>query len=119
AFFVDCEDFITYQVPDEKDTMGVTVNETSRILGCGRVCKWVKFEGVVIEVTLEDMLHAPDLDHNLVSIGSLVQKGVKLGIDEGRAMFHAPDRKPSMRCPMSGTMFIVEFVPPPPSALAT
>ena len=97
----------------------MTAKGTFRILGCGKVRKWVKYGDEVIEITFENALHAPELDHNLVSIGSLVRKGVKLGIDERGATLRAPDGKPFMTCPMSGTMFIVEFVPPPPSAMVT
>ena len=97
----------------------MTAKGTFRILGCGKVRKWVKYSNEVIKITFENALHTSDLDHNLMSIGSLVQKGVKLGIDERGAMLRAPDSKPFMMCPISGTMFIIEFMPLPPSAMVT
>ena len=89
---------------------------TFEIKGCGRVHKWVDFEGEIIELTLDNVLHAPELQHNLILIGSLVKKGVKLGIDKRGVTLHAPDGHPFMHCPMSGTMFVVEFVSPLPIA---
>ncbi|KAH0588930.1 hypothetical protein H2248_004715 [Termitomyces sp. 'cryptogamus'] len=113
-FFTDRQDFVTYHEPSAGNKFRRTARGTFDIAGCGRVRKWVKYDGAVIEVTFEDALHAPGLDHNLVSIGCLVKKGVQLGIDEDGATLRAPDGRPFMRCPMAGTMFVVEFVPPPP-----
>ena len=120
-FFADRRDFITYSEPNNGDRTGVAAKGTFKIVGRGRVQKWVEYEEEKIEVIFEDALHAPDLDHDLVSIGSLVRKGVKLGIDATGATLRAPDGRPFMKCPMSGTMFIVNFTAPPrpPAALAT
>ncbi|KAG5726156.1 hypothetical protein E4T56_gene2140, partial [Termitomyces sp. T112] len=102
-FFTDRWDFVMYHEPSAGNKFGRTARGTFDIAGCGRVRKWVKYDGAVIEVTFEDALHAPGLDHNLVSIGCLVKKGVRLGIDEDGATLRAPDGRPFMRCPMAAT----------------
>ena len=101
--------------------MGVAAKGTFKIIGRGKVQKWVEYKGEKIKIIFEDALHAPDLDHDLISIGSLIQKGVKLGIDETGTTLRVPDGRPFMKCPMLGTMFIVNFMAPPrlPTALTT
>ena len=52
--------------------MGVAAKGMFKIIGHGKVQKWVEYEGEKIEIVFEDALHAPDLDDDLISIGSLV-----------------------------------------------
>ena len=52
--------------------MGMAAKGTFKIVGCGKVQKWVDYEGEKIKVVFEDALHASDLDYNLISIRSLV-----------------------------------------------
>ena len=61
-----------YGDPGKRDQTGITTKGTFKIYGCGRVRKWVKYGDKVTKVTFEDALHALDLDHNLISIGSLI-----------------------------------------------
>ena len=106
-----------YNKPSSGDRMGVAAKGTFKIIGRGKVQKWVEYKGEKIEIVFEDALHAPDLDHNLISIGSLMKKGVQLSIDKGGMTLWAPDRTSFLTCAMSGTMFMVEFVDPPPAAM--
>ena len=78
-----------YRPPDEVCKKGLAVNGSFDIMGCGRMCKWVRFRGEVIEIMFDNALHAPGLNHNFVLIGSLVCKEVHLGIDRDSAMLMA------------------------------
>lgn len=113
-FFVDRADFITYEPPSLNDAAGMTAEgRTFRVTGCGRIRKWVSLNGETIEITLDNALHAPGLSHNLVSLGCLVQKGVKIELESGGAVMCAPDNTPFMRCKLEGAMFVIDFVQPP------
>lgn len=118
-FFVDRADFITYEPPSPSDAAAVTAEgRTFRVIGCGRVRKWVNLNGESIEITLDDALHAPDLAHNLVSLGCLVRKGVKIELEKGGAVMRAPDNVPFLKCKLEGAMFLIEFARPPAALLA-
>ena len=80
-----------YRPPDEVCKKGLAANISFDIVGCGCVCKWVRLGGEVIEIMFDNTLHAPGLDHNLVSISSLVRKGIHLGIARDGAMLYATD----------------------------
>lgn len=113
-FFIDQGDFVTYGPPDMADMVRVTAERcTFRVLGCEQVQKWVNYGGETIKITLEDTLHASDLSYNLISLGSLVQKGVRIDLGSREAVMHAPDGKPFLCCSMEGSMFIVDLIQPP------
>lgn len=84
--------------------------------GCSQVHKWVQYGRNIMEITLENALHAPDLSHNLVSLQCLVCKGVRIDLKDNGATMR--DSVPFLRCTMKGAMFIVPFIPPL-NALAT
>lgn len=113
-FFTDHADFMLYSQPDPVDTAGVTAEEQKFcILETGRVYKWSVCDGEMIKMTFNNALHAPDLAYNLISLGSLIKKGVKVGLENGGAVLTASNGKPFMRCKMEGTMFVVNFAQPP------
>lgn len=117
-FFTNCMDFVSYNPPSPADAAGVTAKgQKFQILGSEQVRKWTMCDGELSEMTFENALHASNLAHNLISLGSLVKKGVKVGLENGGAVLMAPDGRIFMRCQMEGTMFVVTFTQPP-SALS-
>ena len=90
-FFTDQSDFVMYGLLDEACKKGLAANGSFNIIGYERMHKWVRFGGEITEIMFNNALHAPGLDYNLVLIGSLVRKGICLGIDRDGAMFYAPD----------------------------
>lgn len=118
-FFTNRADFVTYHPPSAADVVGVTAEgRTFRIEGCGRVRKWVTYNGETTEILFENALHAPDLSHNLISLGCLVRKGVRIGLEGDGAIMRTPSGDPFMKCTLDGAMFTVPFVQPPTAMVA-
>lgn len=118
-FFKDKSDFVMYNPPSANNLVRVTAEgRTFQVDGCGQVCKWVQYGKEIIEVTFDNALHAPDLFHNLISLGCLVSKGVKVGLEHDGATMQTSDGTPFIKCAMEGVMFTVPFIQPP-TALAT
>ncbi|KAF5387622.1 hypothetical protein D9615_000717 [Tricholomella constricta] len=114
-FFVDRADFETYkEVPSSDDTGTTASGGGFTILGTGRVRKTVEFNNETIELTFDDALHAPRLEHNLLSIGCLGKKGCTTTFDGKGATFYDPTGAPFMRgvC-HNETMYRIDFVPKP------
>ncbi|KAG6839207.1 hypothetical protein C0991_004881 [Blastosporella zonata] len=72
----------------------------------------VSYRGREVEITLGNVLHAPHLDHNLISIGCLDLKGCTITFGGGTAMFYELSGAPFMcgTC-YNQTMYQVEFMP--------
>ncbi|KAG6839328.1 hypothetical protein C0991_003624, partial [Blastosporella zonata] len=80
--------------------------------GVGKIKKVVKFDGREIELTLDNVLHALHLDHNLISIRCLDQKGCTITFGGGTATFYGPGRMPFMHGTRHNhTMYKIDFIP--------
>lgn len=73
--FINKSDFIGYKPFHDKDGDTAVRGGKFKINGMGRVEKWVIFDGHIISVVFENAIHAPDLNHNLISIGRLDKAG--------------------------------------------
>jgi hypothetical protein len=67
--FVNKSDLITYKSFDNKDGDTAARGGKFKICGKGRVEKRIIFNGHVKSLAFENVIHAPDLNHNLISIG--------------------------------------------------
>ncbi|KAF8812732.1 hypothetical protein BYT27DRAFT_7159209, partial [Phlegmacium glaucopus] len=65
--FVNKSDFSTYKPFHDKDGDTAARGGKFKISGTGRVEKRVIFDGRVILLAFENAIHAPDLNHNLIS----------------------------------------------------
>ncbi|KAG6848337.1 hypothetical protein C0991_000697, partial [Blastosporella zonata] len=112
-FFTNRRDFITYgPVPDDFAAGSVANGGVFRVAGMGKIRKVVSFGGQEVELTLDDVLHAPLLDHNLISIGCLDVKGCIITFGGGTATFYAPSGIPFMRgYRHNQTMYRIDFMP--------
>ncbi|KAF5376302.1 hypothetical protein D9615_008480 [Tricholomella constricta] len=114
-FFVNRADFETYEdVPRANDTGTTASGGAFTIQEKGRVRKYVELDGKTIELTFDDALHAPHLEHNLISIGCLGRKGCTTMFDGTGATFCDPTGQPFMRGKCHDeTMYRIDFVAKP------
>ncbi|KAG6839084.1 hypothetical protein C0991_006133, partial [Blastosporella zonata] len=94
-FFTDCANFITYETAPPGIADGLVANGgVFRVEGIGRVRKMVEIEGRKIELTLDNALYAPHLNHNLISIGCLDKKGCTVMFGGARPLSTNPTDPP-------------------------
>ncbi|KAG6852019.1 hypothetical protein C0991_004079 [Blastosporella zonata] len=112
-FFTERGDFVTYgPVPDDIATGSVANGGAFRVEGMGRIRKMVSYRVREVKITLDNVLHAPHLDHNLISIGCLDLKGCTITFGGGTAIFYEPSGAPFMcGTRYNQTMYQVEFMP--------
>ena len=106
--FVSVSDFSTYVPLNEKKGTTATAGGTFKIHGMGTVRKWVNFNGKIINLTLTDTLHTPELSHNLISIGRLDKAGCYTVFGGSEVIFIDKQNNPFMREKGVGTMYEVE-----------
>ncbi|KAG6838710.1 hypothetical protein C0991_009334, partial [Blastosporella zonata] len=113
-FFTQREDFITYgPVPGDIAAGSVANGGVFRVEGMGMIQKLIKLDGREIELTLDSVLHAPRLKHNLISIGCLDLKGCITTFGGGIATFYEPSGTPFMRGTRHNhTMYKIDFMEP-------
>lgn len=118
--FVNRNDFTVYN-PLATNMTGTTAQNGGvfQILGVGTVTKITLVNGIRKEITLTDVLHTPDLSHNLISIGRLDRKGCYVTFGGGGAAFKTSKGEQFMwgKFRGMGTMYEVELFNPP-SALS-
>ncbi|RDB21876.1 Retrovirus-related Pol polyprotein from transposon TNT 1-94 [Hypsizygus marmoreus] len=115
-FFASREDFETYgPVAEGGAGAGTTANGGEFFIqGTGRVRKVIMYDGKLNELTFENALHAPNLTHNLLSIGCLDRKGCSVLFGRGSATFYNPGGIPFMRGEAHNTtMYRLDFVTTP------
>ncbi|KAG6851865.1 hypothetical protein C0991_005393, partial [Blastosporella zonata] len=94
-FFTDRANFITYETAPPGIADGLVANGgIFCVEGIGRVRKMVEIEGRKIELTLDNALYTPHLDHNLISIGCLDKKGCTVMFGGGHGHFLRTQRIP-------------------------
>jgi hypothetical protein len=98
-FFVEQSDFVTYT--PNKDHKGSTaaIAGAFPILCSGNICKSTIYKGRRIQLTFENVLHAPSLTHNLVLIGCLDISGKYILFGGGVGTFHNKNGVPFMSGP--------------------
>ena len=110
--FVDIKDFATYQESMGKDGETVAKEGKFTITGIGRVNKRVVFDGRTITLSFKDVMHTPDLSHNLISIGKLETEGGCYSVfGGGRVTFINRDQRPFLQGQCVGTMYEVNIYP--------
>jgi GAG-pre-integrase domain/Integrase core domain len=113
--FVNKSDFTTYQPFHDKDGDTAAKGGKFKISGTGRVEKQVIFDGHIISLAFENAIHAPDLNHNLISIGRLDKAGCYSVFGGGGMMCLNSEGKPflsGVATGPEGTMYKVEIYPP-------
>jgi Integrase core domain/GAG-pre-integrase domain len=113
--FVNKSDFTTYQPFHDKDGSTAAKGEKFKISRTGHVEKQVVFDGHVISLAFENAIHAPDLNHNLISIGRLDKAGCYSVFGGGGMTCLNSKRKPflsGVATGLEGTMYKVEIYPP-------
>ena len=106
--FVSVSDFSTYVPLNEKKGTTATARGTFKIHGIGTVRKWVNFNRKVINLTLTNALHTPELSHNLISIRWLDKAGCYTVFGGGEVVFIDKQNNPFMHGKGIGTMYEVE-----------
>lgn len=78
---------------DYQATPGATLNSagSTAVLGRGTVKIFVDADGQCKTIVLKDVVHAPGIPHNLISLGQLEAGGNKIKIEEGKLA--AKDKK--------------------------
>ena len=113
--FVNKSDFTTYKPFQNKDGDTAAKRGKFRISGTGCIEKQVIFDGHVILLAFENAIHAPDLNHNLISIGRL-DKARCYSVFRGGGMTCLNcEGKPFLSgivAGSEGTMYEVEVYPP-------
>ncbi|KAF5374432.1 hypothetical protein D9615_009058 [Tricholomella constricta] len=118
-FFVRREDFETYTELPRGEAGATADGGEFQIVGRGRVRKTAIYDGNRIELTFEHAVHAPNLAHNLVSIGRLDKGGCRVIFGGGGAIFFAPDGSAFMQgMTHNESMYRLDFVPNSPSAMS-
>jgi hypothetical protein len=113
--FVNKSDFTTYQPFHDKNGDTAAKGGKFKISGTGHVEKRVIFDGHVILLAFENAIHAPDLNHNLISIGRLDKAGCYLVFRGGGMTCLNSEGKPflsGVATGSEGTMYKVEIYPP-------
>ena len=111
--FVDIKDFVTYQPSTGKDGDTAAKGGKFTIAGMGRVDKRAVFNGRIITLSFKDVMHTPDLSHNLISIGKLETKGGCYSIfGSGGVTFIDRDQRPFLQGQRMGTMYEVDVHSP-------
>ncbi|KAF5371869.1 hypothetical protein D9615_009522 [Tricholomella constricta] len=120
-FFAHRGAFETYgPIPDGEMEGSTATGGGFAMAGMGRVRKTVEHEGRIIQLTFENAIHAPDLTHNLISIGCISARGCTVTFTKDGASFIDPSGSPFMHGEAVGTMYKINFVPTSqPSALLT
>ena len=112
--FTDKADFVTYRPFHDKDGNMAAKGGKFKISGTGRVEKRAVFNGWVILLAFENAIHAPDLNHNLISIGRLDKAGCYLVFGGGGMTCLNHDGKPflsGLAAGSEGTMYEVDIYP--------
>jgi hypothetical protein len=113
--FVNRSDFTSYRPVKDKDGDTATKGGKFSIHGTGRVEKRTIFDGRVVSLVFENAIHAPDLNHNLISIGKLDKAGCYTVFGGGGMICLSRDGKPFINgsaAGTEGTMYEVEIYPP-------
>lgn len=113
--FVNRADFITYKPFHDKDGDTAARGGKFKISGTGQVEKRIIFDGRVISLAFENAIHAPDLNHNLISIGHLDKAGCYSVFGRGGMTCLNSEGKPflsGLAAGSEGTMYEVEVYPP-------
>ena len=113
--FVNKSDFTNYKPFHDKDGDTAAKGGKFKISGTGRVEKRVIFDGRVISLIFDNAIHAPDLNHNLISIGRLDKAGCYSVFGGGGMTCLNREGKPFLSgiiAGSEGTMYEVEVYPP-------
>jgi hypothetical protein len=113
--FVNRTDFTNYRPFHDKDGDTAARGGKFKISGTGRVEKRVVFDGRIISVVFENAIHAPDLNHNLISIGRLDKAGCYSVFGGGGMTCLNREGNPFLsgnNAGSEGTMYEVEIYPP-------
>ncbi|KAF5387864.1 hypothetical protein D9615_000299 [Tricholomella constricta] len=88
-WLTDSTPFSTLAVP-----VGTANCGTLTTLAKGEVRFRLTLDGVDQVVSLQDCLHAPDVPINLISVGSLTEKNMRLVFEKNITSIHLPDSSP-------------------------
>ena len=106
---------MTYKPFHDKDGDTAARGGKFRISGTGHVEKCVIFDGCIILLAFENAIHAPDLNHNLISIGRLDKAGCYSVFGGGGMICLNREGKPflsGIAAGSEGTMYEVEVYSP-------
>ena len=113
--FVNKLDFIMYKPFHDKDGDTAAKGGKFKISGTGHVEKHVIFDGCIISLAFENTIHAPDLNHNLISIERLDKARCYSVFGGGGMTCLNCEGKPFLSGIVAGseeTMYEVEVYPP-------
>ncbi|KAL7280494.1 hypothetical protein ACG7TL_005426 [Trametes sanguinea] len=87
-YFIDRRHFSNYRSTSSMTGNAAKRGSTFEIAGIGDVSLIIRTEGRDVKIRLHDVLHAPDLAANLVSVARIDRGGYRIEIDEGCLMVY-------------------------------
>ncbi|KAL7278428.1 hypothetical protein ACG7TL_007425 [Trametes sanguinea] len=87
-YFTDRRHFTNYRTTSTMTGNAAKRGSTFEIAGIGDVSFIIRAEGRAVQILLRDVLHAPDLSANLVSVARIDRGGYRIEISEGRMLVY-------------------------------